>query len=90
MSGQKVSFYKEDGSSLTKPLGHVFDAGIVFQPDDENIFEITGHYLSQNSDHQGSSDISLLDDEGQYEYKLHRITSYNVCYTKLLRLRMFS
>ena len=70
VSGQKVSFYKEDGSSLTKPLGHVFDAGIVFQPDDENILEITGHYLSQNSDHQGSSDISLIDDEGQYEYKL--------------------
>lgn len=68
-SGQ-LSLYDENGSSLTKPLAHVFDAGLVIQPGDENIFEITGHYLSKNSNHKGSSDISLLDEQGQYEYKL--------------------
>jgi outer membrane receptor protein involved in Fe transport len=69
-SGQKLSLYNENGSSLTKPLAHVLDAGVVYQLDDENNFEFSGNYFSQNSFHEGTSDINLLDNQNHYVYKL--------------------
>ena len=69
-SGQRLSLYKENGSSLTKPLAHVLDAGVVYQFDNENIFEFSGNYFSQSSFHEGGSEINLLDNQNQYIYKL--------------------
>jgi outer membrane receptor protein involved in Fe transport len=69
-SGQRISFYKETGSSLTQPLAHVLDAGVVYQYDNENIFEFSGNYFSQSSFHEGGSEINLLDNQNQYVYKL--------------------
>jgi outer membrane receptor protein involved in Fe transport len=71
LAGEQLSsLYKENGNSLTKPLAHVLDAEVVYQLDDENLFEFSGNYFSQNSFHEGSSDINLLDNQNQYIYKL--------------------
>ena len=61
--GQSLTRYNENGNSLTKPLAHVFDAVTVYQPDDDNKFELAGNYFSQNSYHEGISYISLSDNQ---------------------------
>ena len=62
---QTSSYYKEDGHSTTKPLAHVFDAGLTYQMDEENLFEFSGNYFSQNSLHKGSSVIFQRDNQNQ-------------------------
>ncbi len=69
INGQKQSLYYEDGSSFTKPLAHILDAVAVYQLGDENNFEFSGTYFSQNSFHEGSSDIYLLNNQNEYVYK---------------------
>ena len=63
-NGVSNTRYIEEGSSLTKPLGHVFDAGVVYRFDENNLFEFTGNYFSQNSFHEGNSNINITNNQG--------------------------
>ena len=62
-NGQRISLYSENGSSYTDPLAHLFDGSVTYQPDEENLFELSGNYFSQNSFHQGSSDIKVVSNQ---------------------------
>jgi outer membrane receptor protein involved in Fe transport len=66
-TGQKISEYSENGSSYTDPLAHIFDAGINYQLTEGNNFELSGNYFSQNSLHQGSSDIIKINNQNKLE-----------------------
>ena len=70
-TGQKLSFYNENGSTTTKPLAHVFDAGMIYQLDPQSSFEFSGNYFLQNSFHQGFSDINEFDVQNQPLTSLH-------------------
>ena len=63
VSGQSLTRYSENGSSLTKPLAHVIDASAIYQMDYDNRFELSGNYFSQNSFHEGNSSIKLTDNQ---------------------------
>ncbi|HKI76962.1 MAG TPA: TonB-dependent receptor [Ignavibacteriaceae bacterium] len=64
-NGQVLTKYNENGKSLTKPLAHVLDAGLVYQFNDDNLIEFSGNYFSQNSFHKGSSLINLINGQNQ-------------------------
>jgi len=64
-SGQSLSFYKEDGSTISNPLAHIINAGMTYQFDEENLVEIAGFYFLQNSFHEGFSNIYEVDSENQ-------------------------
>ena len=64
-NGVSSARYTEDGSSLTKPLAHVLDAGVVYKLNEDNLFELTGNYFSQNSFHEGNSNINITNNQGQ-------------------------
>ena len=65
VDAQSITRYKEVGQSLTKPLGHVLDAGIVYRLNENNLFELAGNYFSQNSFHEGSSNINVINSQGR-------------------------
>jgi outer membrane receptor protein involved in Fe transport len=64
-SGQSLSFYKENGSTISNPLAHIINAGMTYQFDEENLIEIAGFYFLQNSFHEGVSNINEVDSENQ-------------------------
>lgn len=75
IAGQSLTRYNENGSSLTKPLAHIFDAVALYQPDDDNKFELAGNYFSQNSYHEGNSNISLIDNQNLLLEKFSSLSS---------------
>ncbi len=66
ITGENLSFYNESGSSTSKPLAQILDAGLTYQLNEENNFEFSGNYFTQNTSHNGISNISVVDNNGQY------------------------
>jgi outer membrane receptor protein involved in Fe transport len=64
-SGQPLSFYREEGSTVSNPLAHIINAGMTYQFDEENLVELAGFYFLQNSFHEGFSNINEIDSENQ-------------------------
>lgn len=65
ISGQSLSFYREEGSTVSNPLAHIINAGMTYQFDEENLIELAGFYFLQNSFHEGFSNINEVDSENQ-------------------------
>jgi outer membrane receptor protein involved in Fe transport len=64
-TGNIKNFYNEKGSTEIDPLGHIFDAGITYQFDEQNSIEIAGTYLLQNTMIKGTSNLNIIDDQNQ-------------------------
>ena len=65
INGQSLSFYREEGSTVSNPLAHIINAGMTYQFDEENLIEFAGFYFLQNSFHEGFSNINEVDFENQ-------------------------
>jgi len=56
-----INKYFESGHTVNDGLAHIFSGGMSFEINDNNSFELSGSYFSQNTNHKGVSDITNED-----------------------------
>ncbi len=69
-----LNYFNETGNSKNDALSHIISAGLGYELNDNNNIELSGSYFTQNSLHNG---VSEIDTDNALNQPETRITSYD-------------